>query len=88
MQISGPTTVVFDTGKANKVGFAVADSDIRPVGLAVVPFVTVGHKERSFISHMGVKWPADQTYVLAEGATQRIVATSSHAMARTRDWRG
>jgi GntR family transcriptional regulator, transcriptional repressor for pyruvate dehydrogenase complex len=28
-----------------------------------------------------------QTYVLAEGATQRIVATSSHAMARPRDWR-
>jgi DNA-binding FadR family transcriptional regulator len=28
-----------------------------------------------------------QTYVLSESATQRIVATSSHAMARNRDWR-
>jgi GntR family transcriptional regulator, transcriptional repressor for pyruvate dehydrogenase complex len=28
-----------------------------------------------------------QAYVLSENATQRIVATSTHAMARTRDWR-
>jgi GntR family transcriptional regulator, transcriptional repressor for pyruvate dehydrogenase complex len=28
-----------------------------------------------------------QNYVLSESAGQRIVATSSHAMARTRDWR-
>ncbi len=28
-----------------------------------------------------------QAYVLSENATQRIVATSTHAMARTRYWR-
>jgi hypothetical protein len=72
VQVSGPTTVVFDTGKANKVAFAVSDSDIRPVALAVVPFVTVGHQDHSFISHMGVKWPADQTYVLADASAKGV----------------
>jgi DNA-binding GntR family transcriptional regulator len=28
-----------------------------------------------------------QSYVLSDSAGQRIVATSTHAMARTRDWR-
>jgi hypothetical protein len=70
VQVSGPTTVVFDTGKANKVTFDAPGATTS--ALAVVPFVTVGHKQRTFISDMGAKWPADQTYVLGDPAAKGI----------------
>jgi hypothetical protein len=80
VQISGPTKLVFDTGKAGKVSFDVGDSNLTTSGLAVVPSVTVGHKQRAWIADNGIVWPGESTYVLADPSAAKAIRLGVHGV--------
>ena len=68
VSISKSTTLTFDSRKAAKVSFNVGDPSVHPVALAVVPFASIGGKDRAFVTASSVSWPAATTYVLPDPA--------------------
>jgi|GEM_PF-4507612 len=72
VEVSGPTSVVFDTGKAHRVAFNVGDSSVETTGLAVVPFVSVAGKDRAFVPDNGIEWPPLQTFVLPDPSAKGV----------------
>jgi hypothetical protein len=73
ISVSKNVSVLFDAGKATKVGADVDDGSVSPTALAVVPFAELaGGKEKQLLNDNGVTLPPQSTYVIPAPGSSAI----------------